>query len=72
MVHCALQGLGVALAPPLMFARELAQGSLVQPFATQLHAGSYWLTQPPLRPLSAAAQCVADWLLQELAVVPGG
>ena len=56
MVHCALQGLGVALAPPVMFARELAQGSLVQPFATRLHAGGYWLTQLPLRePRTGAA-----------------
>lgn len=72
MVHCALQGLGVALAPPLMFARELAQGRLVQPFTTQLHAGSYWLTRLPLRPPGAAAQRFAEWLLQQAAAAPGG
>ncbi|MBW8811127.1 MAG: LysR family transcriptional regulator, partial [Lysobacter sp.] len=31
MVQCALQGLGIALAPPAMFERELAEGRLVQP-----------------------------------------
>lgn len=71
MVHCALQGLGVALAPPVMFARELAQGSLVQPFATQLQAGAYWLTQLPLRRPRAAAQRFVHWLLQEAAAEPG-
>lgn len=72
MVQCALQGLGVALAPPLMFARELAQGSLVQPFATRLQAGSYWLLQLPLRSPRAAAQCLAQWLQREAAATPGG
>lgn len=76
MVHCALQGLGVALAPPVMFARELALGCLEQPFATQLAAGGYWLTRLPLRPPGAAAQRVADWLQQQAAcptaVTPAG
>ncbi len=62
MVQCALQGLGVALAPPCMFARELAEGRLVQPFETVLDAGGYWLTRLALKPESEGAQAFAAWL----------
>lgn len=62
MVQCALQGLGVALAPPAMFERERAEGRLVQPFAASIDAGSYWLVWPAFRPLSAAAQAFSAWI----------
>jgi hypothetical protein len=39
-----LQGVGVALAPPMMFERHLQEGRLVRPFETQVSAGRYWLT----------------------------
>lgn len=62
MVQCALQNLGVALAPPSMFAREIAQGLLVQPFATTLDAGGYWLTRLALKPAGDGASAFAAWL----------
>lgn len=65
MVQCALQGHGVALAPPAMFAPELAEGRLVQPFAIELDAGGYWLTRLALKPAGAGARAFADWLERE-------
>ncbi|MDO6705095.1 LysR family transcriptional regulator [Photobacterium sp. 1_MG-2023] len=45
MVEAAMQGYGVALAPPAMFQRQLAEEKLVQPFDIYLHKGGYWLTR---------------------------
>ncbi len=62
MVEAALQGFGVALAPPMMFARDLAQGRLVQPFETQVGAGRYWLTWLKSRAPSPALRAFQAWL----------
>jgi LysR family transcriptional regulator of beta-lactamase len=39
MVEAAMQGVGVALAPSMMFARDLEQGRLVRPFALEVGVG---------------------------------
>lgn len=62
MVEAALQGLGVALAPPMMFARDLRQGRLVRPFETQVSAGRYWLTWLKSRTPSPALRAFQAWL----------
>lgn len=62
MVQAALQGEGVALAPPLMFARDLAEGRLVQPFAISVSTGAYWLVALKGRPRTEAAMAFIDWL----------
>ncbi|AWK87301.1 LysR family transcriptional regulator [Azospirillum thermophilum] len=67
MVQAALQHAGVALAPPLMFGQELLEERLVQPFATTLRTGSYWLTRLKSKPLSDAMQAFRGWLLAECA-----
>ncbi len=61
MVQAAIQGSGVALAPPLLFGRELHARQLVQPFEATVEAGSYWLTWLKSRPLAPAASAFADW-----------
>lgn len=63
MVEAAMLGIGVALAPASMFAQELADGRLVQPFAHEVHAGSYWLTALRSRAPSAAMLAFRGWLL---------
>ena len=68
MVTAAAAGLGVALAPPAMFTRELASELLVQPFALTIDAGRYWLTRLMSRPESEAMQRFRGWLVGELAV----
>lgn len=63
MVQAALAGEGVALAPPVMFARELQQGRLVQPFALEVDVGGYWLTRLQSKEPTAAMASFRAWLL---------
>ncbi|WLI74399.1 LysR family transcriptional regulator [Halomonas alkalicola] len=62
MMEAATQGGGVALAPPRMFERQLASGSIVQPFAATTSLGSYWLTRQVSRPVTPALAAFRDWL----------
>ena len=62
MVEAAMQGMGVALAPPMMFARDLQQGRLVRPFAAEVSAGRYWLTWLKSKAPSPALRAFQDWL----------
>lgn len=64
MMDAALQGAGVALAPPLMFARLMASGAIRQPFEAHVSRGSYWLTRLKSRPETPAMVQFRDWLLQ--------
>jgi LysR family transcriptional regulator of beta-lactamase len=66
MVDAAIQGLGVALAPHALFERELADGRLVRPFATEADIGAYWLTRLKSKPMSSEMQAFRDWLLAEV------
>jgi LysR family transcriptional regulator of beta-lactamase len=63
-MEAALQGAGIALAPPLMFSRQLAAGAIEQPFAIGITTGSYWLTRLQSRPETAAMTAFKEWLLQ--------
>jgi len=74
MVQAAIQGAGVALAPPSMFGRELHTRQLVQPFPALAEVGSYWLTALKSKPPSPAMTAFRDWCLdpefREQAYVP--
>jgi LysR family transcriptional regulator of beta-lactamase len=63
MVQAALLDEGVALAPPKMFERTLAEGRLVQPFPIEVDLGAYWLTRLITRPLTPAMSAFRDWVL---------
>jgi LysR family transcriptional regulator of beta-lactamase len=65
MIEAAIQGAGVALAPPLMFARLLATGQIVQPFDVSIALGSYWLTRLQSKRPTGAMQAFANWLLRQ-------
>jgi LysR family transcriptional regulator of beta-lactamase len=67
----AAQGLGVGLLPAAMFAADLREGRLVQPFAVELPLGRYWLTRLQSRPPSAAWRAFRCWLVAEALVSPG-
>ena len=62
-VSAAAQGFGVALLPPSMFAAEMQQGRLVQPFAVSVSKGRYWLTRLKSRAMSTPMAEFRQWLL---------
>jgi LysR family transcriptional regulator of beta-lactamase len=61
MVQAAIDGAGVALAPPVMFGRELHARQLVQPFPILAEAGGYWLTALKSKPPSPAMTAFRAW-----------
>lgn len=67
MIEAALQGAGVALAPPSMFGRELREGRLVRPFEQEASAGGYWLTRLKSRQSTEAMRAFGSWILEEAA-----
>eukprot|EP00913_Durusdinium_trenchii_P021358 g20071.t1 len=71
MVEAALQGAGVALAPPLMFSRLIREGALQQPFSVSVVQGSYWLTRLKSRAATPAMEAFRGWLAGEAALTRG-
>lgn len=63
MVTAAIAGLGVALAPPSMFAHDLRMERLVQPFAAEISTGRYWLTRLISRNENAAMRSFSAWII---------
>lgn len=66
MMEAALQGIGVALAPPLMFPRHLASGAIQQPFPAAISLGSYWLTRLQSRSPTSAMRAFSDWITSKV------
>jgi LysR family transcriptional regulator of beta-lactamase len=66
MMEAALQGVGVALAPPLMFEGHLSSGRIRQPFPTGISLGSYWLTRLQSKPPTAAMTAFSDWIFSKI------
>ncbi|RGP35584.1 LysR family transcriptional regulator [Pseudotabrizicola alkalilacus] len=66
IANIAVDGGGVALLPVAMFIRHIDEGRLVQPFAAQVSAGSYYLTWPADRPATPEMADFAKWLHAEL------
>jgi LysR family transcriptional regulator of beta-lactamase len=62
MIEAALQGAGVALAPPAMFERELVHGSLVRPFDAEVYVGCYWLTWLKSKAPTVAMRAFMKWI----------
>ncbi|MFS8115609.1 LysR family transcriptional regulator [Rhizobium jaguaris] len=65
MAEAIRQGVGIGLAPPMMFQRDLSVGLMTQPFKTAVSLGSYWLTRLHSRPLTTAMTAFADWIIAE-------
>ena len=67
MVDAAMAGMGVALAPPAMFARHLAAERLVRPFDVEIALGAYWLTRLNSRSDTGAMAAFRAWCHEEAA-----
>ena len=67
MAAAAIQGTGIALAPPAMLARAIEDGALVRPFAQEVVTGRYWLTWLKSRAPSPAMLAFRDWIVAQAA-----
>ena len=65
MADAAVQGLGVALLPALMFDREIRQGRLVRLFDIEVSTGAYWLTWLKSKRATRAMEDFRSWLRAE-------
>lgn len=66
LAQAAMHGMGVALIPPLMIERELAEGRLIVPLEhAYLSDKAYYLIVPERKAESAALRAFRDWLLGE-------
>ena len=66
--QCALSGEGVALLDTRLFARELAEGTLVAPFETVLEDGyGYFLNVHPEDLADPAVAAFRSWIIQRFA-----
>ena len=71
MIEAAVQGAGVALAPPLMFSRHLAAGTIEQPFPIYISKGSYWITRLKSRAVTPAMEAFRYWIAAKAAETRG-
>ncbi|MBZ6076161.1 LysR family transcriptional regulator [Microvirga puerhi] len=62
LMEAAAQGAGVALVPVAMFAREIEEGRVVQPFDISVPAGSYWLTHLKSRAETPSMTAFRKWI----------
>lgn len=66
LAQAAMHGMGVALIPPLLIQRELAEGSLIVPLEhAYLSDKAYYLIIPERKAESAALRAFRDWLLDQ-------
>lgn len=66
LAQAAMHGMGVALIPPLLIQRELAEGRLVVPLEhVYLSDKAYYLIVPERKVESAALRAFRDWLLDQ-------
>lgn len=65
--RAALAGQGVAILMPALFAEEIAEGRLVQPFPLIRNAPDehYWLVYPEARRRLKKVRAFRDWILAE-------
>jgi DNA-binding transcriptional LysR family regulator len=67
-VQAAIDGLGVVMGPPALFADDIAAGRLFQPFALAVETGkSYWFVVPENAADRPKVKAFRDWIFDEVA-----
>jgi DNA-binding transcriptional LysR family regulator len=70
-VQAAIDGLGIVMGPPTLFADEIAAGRLFQPFPLAVGTGkSYWLVVPEHTADRPKVKAFRDWVFAEIAAAP--
>jgi LysR family glycine cleavage system transcriptional activator len=66
-ITAAIEGHGIALASPHLFARELESGRLIRPFALEIadDGHDYWLVYPTARRHAPKLVAFRTWILAE-------
>src|SRR5262249_29874077 len=66
-VQAAIDGMGVAIGSPGLFADDIAAGRLFQPFPLTVNNGkSYWIIYPEGAGERPKIRAFRDWVLEEL------
>jgi DNA-binding transcriptional LysR family regulator len=67
-VQAAIDGLGICMGPPTLFADDIAAGRLFQPFALAVETGkSYWFVVPENSAGRPKVKAFRDWIFSEVA-----
>jgi DNA-binding transcriptional LysR family regulator len=67
-VVAAIDGLGIVMGPPSLFADDIAAGRLFQPFALAVETGkSYWFVVPENAADRPKVTAFRDWIFAEVA-----
>lgn len=67
MIQTVINSGGAALVPIKMFSKELETGQVVQPFCTEVHVGSYWLTFSKSALTRSVVKTFRTWIINEAA-----
>jgi len=70
VLHSALRGHGIALADLGFVQDDLRDGRLVQPFATEISFGAYYLVARNFSALPRPAAALAEWILSKFSSSP--
>jgi DNA-binding transcriptional LysR family regulator len=66
-VQAAIDGLGIVMGPPTLFADDIAAGRLFQPFALAVETGkSYWFVVPENSAGRPKVKAFRDWIFSEV------
>jgi LysR family glycine cleavage system transcriptional activator len=66
-VQAAIDGLGIAMGPPTLFADDIAAGRLFQPFPLAVETGkSYWFAVPENSADRPKVKAFRDWIFSEV------
>jgi DNA-binding transcriptional LysR family regulator len=66
-VQAAIDGLGIAMGPPTLFADDIAAGRLFQPFRLAVETGkSYWFAVPENSADRPKVKAFRDWIFSEV------